>query len=1229
MTFDNSRFTFDPWNDYSGVVMEQGRVQSDADWNEWLAELSRRIRAGTLDTLGRAVYPATTPYAFQITASTAGGSNSISIGAGRMYVDGLLAENHGLSANAQWDPALAELSGSPQPPLSTNSNTIDYTKQPYYPNPDTSLLSGSGSLLAYLDVWTRSVSYLQDPNLVDPAIAVDTTGRLQTVWQVKLMAVPTATPWSCATPDFEIPYPAPSAARLTTGTVTNPSAGPCCLTTGSGYSGIENQFYRVEIHNGGANSDTPSLSGATFKWSRDNASVETGVTAIASGSNSLGQPASVLTVLSLGRDQVLGFLPGNWIEILDEAHQLNGLPGELHLIDTIDAASRSITLATTTSAAFPVGTPEPGSHTRIRRWDQSGKVYEEDLTTVWWDLAAAGSNGAIPVPLSDKTLVLENGITITFSLSSPTGSFGVGDFWTFAARTADGSVGPLADAPPRGPHHHYTKLSIVSFSPLSNTNCRNEWPPGGGQGSCGCCTCTVGDGIESVGQFTSIQQAINSLPVTGGAICVQPGRYFEHVVIENLSDVVIYGCGCQTRLASPSLHAGSAGSASLAPAGSTAASGLAAVITITGSQHIELRSFCVEAADQEVGILLDRVSTQAASQGGGGAGQKPASVDARLAVGDTDITIKDLVITASTLPAIAALTVELLEINDNRIAMADVPSLWPAVYASGREIRIEHNWIGLQDASNAPDWVPASVAADLAADAAAAGAASTQTAETLAKRISAPGGVQIGGPSKDVHVVDNEIDGGSHNGITLGSIAILDQSGIDTGATIGVFVSQPDECSTTSTLQIPGSSGSGSNMRRFGAGGVLADIQISRNRIRNSGLCGIGPVGFFDLETTTEVISIHNLSITANDIWRSVLGSLEPFDAKNSAFGYGAICVPDVENLIINDNVITDFGEKPGIAQACGIFVLNAEMAEISRNQIRETRDWSLAFSDADGNASSVRGGIVVLLVAPPTFLASAANAAWSAPGSAAQGVAGSAQYSNLATPTYEPGLPALRVEHNRVRVALGQALEVFGFGPFSIVNNHFATGGSVAVRGTPPALSVLILNLGLSIELANLINGFGDLYNQTLAAAPDRADSGLAASANGTVLFTNNVCQVEARANRQRGLTSVMIASLDHILFANNHCWVDGAGLCAALDALLLAVSVQVNSNRFQEALGSVLASGLTCGLINITSQNLSTYCLFAKGIPSMLVNSSNITWVPNSLCAEIGRSLLASSGG
>jgi len=42
MSFDSSRFTFNPWNDFLGVVMQQGRVQLDSDWNEWLAEFARR-----------------------------------------------------------------------------------------------------------------------------------------------------------------------------------------------------------------------------------------------------------------------------------------------------------------------------------------------------------------------------------------------------------------------------------------------------------------------------------------------------------------------------------------------------------------------------------------------------------------------------------------------------------------------------------------------------------------------------------------------------------------------------------------------------------------------------------------------------------------------------------------------------------------------------------------------------------------------------------------------------------------------------------------------------------------------------------------------------------------------------------------------------------------------------------------------------------------------------------
>lgn len=94
MSFDISRFSFNPWNDYQGVVMQQGRVQLDSDWNEWQAEFSRRIQAGTLDIFGRAAYPVSSPAAFKIKISPSG--NSLTIGAGRMYVDGLLAENHGI-----------------------------------------------------------------------------------------------------------------------------------------------------------------------------------------------------------------------------------------------------------------------------------------------------------------------------------------------------------------------------------------------------------------------------------------------------------------------------------------------------------------------------------------------------------------------------------------------------------------------------------------------------------------------------------------------------------------------------------------------------------------------------------------------------------------------------------------------------------------------------------------------------------------------------------------------------------------------------------------------------------------------------------------------------------------------------------------------------------------------------------------------------------------------------
>jgi hypothetical protein len=1154
--------------------MQQGRVQLDSDWNEWLAELSRRTQAGTLDIAGRAAYPATTPWAFLITASSAGGNNSVSIGPGRMYVDGLLAENHGDPAAAVWDPALAELSNSPQPPPASETGAIDYFQQPFLPNPPP--IEGNGPFLAYLDVWTRPVTHIEDADLVDKAVGVDTTGRLQTVWQVKLMPVqPGAT---CGSP---VEWPASSAGLLTTGPVASKPSGPCCLSSETGYTGQENQFYRVEIHRSGSAATSPMRSRlpagtATFKWSRENASVITAVTAISAGANSQGGPASVLTVVSLGRDQVLGFAPGAWIEVIDDSLELAGKPGELHQIDAIDFAARTITLVSPVSGTFNI---TDTSHTRIRRWDQSGKVYLSDGTTVWWDLDAAGG-GDIPVPPAGTLLILENGITVSFDLREAAGSFITGDFWTFAARTADGSIDKLAKAPPRGIHHHRTPLAIVSFSPLGNTDCRTPWPPlQPGTGDCGCCcTVTVGDGIDSKGQFTSIQAAIQSLPAAGGEVCILPGRYFERVFIENRRDVVIRGCGWQTRLASPSEQP----PVILArPASAAAASAFTAVITIAASQHIRLESFVVEADAGDVGVLIDGTGRLAAPPSQPAPPEPAPRVRERSAASRTptlDISVEDLVITGSNRPAILAAAVRLLEIGKNRIAMANVRSTWPAVWVSGLEIRISHNWVGAQGTRSGLEWIPAIVAADLGAQTAAASAAFTN-----------PGGIQIAGPSQDVLVVENEIEDSGRNGITLGSLSVVDAKGNDTGIIIGVIIVEQDPCPGTVTIVTGGGAPGGGTVI---AGDKLTNIQIHRNRIRNIGLCGIGPVGFFDLRTALEVISIENLSIGSNQITNAMQVTVAAIATSSSAFGYGAICLPDVENLTIRDNTITDYGSTPG-QRICGIFILHAEKADISRNQVVETRDWT-APGKAPSGGTGFRAGICGMLISPPAF--------------------STASTLTTASTIYEPGLPALRIEHNVVRVPLAQALTVEGFGTFSIVNNHFACGGTLVGSGdTEVAQTVLIMNLGTAIETAGRAASFSSLYNSGAAAFQTSAQQ--ITQANGGIVFTNNVCQLEARALGGHAYSNVLIFTRDSLIFSNNQCWVDGPRLTAALDAWLLAVSLQATSNRFQEGPGfPVLASGLTVGAMNITTQNISTYCLFVEG--TAVVNVNNVSVVPASTC-------------
>jgi len=536
MGADFSRIRSNPLLDFAGVELKQGGVVLDADFNELVAVLDRRLRAAASDILGRATVSSTTPDAFKIAVA----AGTLSIGKGRLYVDGLLAENHGaVSADPTkklFDPLMAER---------IFADPILYTAQPYLPGPPA--LPTAGRHLVYLDVWDREVTHLERPDLVEVAVGVEASSRVQTVWQVRVLA-PDAAGATCDSPDDDVAgwsdLTAPSTGRLTTGTFdVPPEQDPCELPPTGGYRGLENQTYRVEIHDPGQPGGA-----ATFKWSRENSSVGSRVASMVS--------ATELELQTLGRDAVLRFNTGDWVEITDDIRELSQRCGEMRLI-TVNEAARRITFTPALPAAmipgaFPNSDFPRDRNLRVRRWDQKHEVLRTGpggTTPVFQDLDA-GTTGVINVPAAGTTLLLENGVTVSFASAGAKG-FRAGDFWVFAARTADASVELLTDAPPRGIHHHYARLGIWDVAAGTVSDCRNGWPPAVEGQDCSCTACVTAASHAS-GHFT-IQDAVNQVIGTGGTVCLGPGHYAlsEPIRVTNARSVLIRGQGPATLITSP------------------------------------------------------------------------------------------------------------------------------------------------------------------------------------------------------------------------------------------------------------------------------------------------------------------------------------------------------------------------------------------------------------------------------------------------------------------------------------------------------------------------------------------------------------------------------------------------------------------------------------------------------------------------------------------------------
>lgn len=420
MKGDFSRLTFDPRRHYNRVLAQQGRVSLDADHNEATDIAAHLDETTRLDVIGvsGAPYHFEGPDhgdGFELLPKSPNATDSVRadqmvVSRGRYYVQGLLVEND------------------------TDLSLAEQIKDPY---PD-------GRYIAYLDVWERLISAVEDPGLRDIALGgPDTSVRVKTEWRVRLKAtdggkkcVDLPGSWS---PDPRNVLPTLSVET----TPFDPGSDPCDVPVSGGYTGLENQLYRVEIQAIGPD--------PRFKWSRDNAS-------LAARLEQVDVTAKVLMLSTLGRDPARSLDKAPWLEIISETDVLAGRAGlliskfEKIADDRIEVKDPAISGAQLSELDT---TLKNGGSVIVRAWD--------------------GVEAAVPA----TAISLENGIRVLFKEID----FRVGDYWQFSARSIGNQILAWPKGlflPPHGERHRYAILALLdrtgsNWSVVSD--CRRRFRP--------------------------------------------------------------------------------------------------------------------------------------------------------------------------------------------------------------------------------------------------------------------------------------------------------------------------------------------------------------------------------------------------------------------------------------------------------------------------------------------------------------------------------------------------------------------------------------------------------------------------------------------------------------------------------------------------------------------------------------------------------------------------------
>ena len=773
---------------------------------------------------------------------------------------------------------------------------------------------------------------------------------------------------------------------------------------------------------------------------------------------------------------------------------------------------------------------------------------------LWNDIADVD---AFPAGAADPVELID-GIRLEFDPAASS-LYRPRDYWVFSVRAGEipNPETLIDDEPPQGIRYHRVALAILEWDGSDDLSaaegtildCRQIFDPLTRQESC--CTYRVGDGLRSHGEFDSIQEAVDALPASGGQVCVLPGLYEENVVIDRRANITISGCGRRSRVVSAEPEEGDA----------------APVFHVRNSQRVRIEGLAVEAHETGIGVLVET--------------EAPPPREIRRFQPAREIVLTNLFLEAATRSAVEIRFVAEVAITDCHFEMRDRPTVWPALFFLGEDGLIARNVIRVR---------PRDTSGPL-------------SEETPIRAGAGLGGIQLGGSSERVRLIDNLIQGGNGNGITLGSLETIDANGLVLIAIIGWLINADDPCfpCRPGDLRLPDPVivNGDDDGRRDVPAGPLVDITIENNRILDMGLNGIGVAGFFNLDAVDEFITVERLLIARNVIRRCLQRPLAPIeDGMVDAMGYGGVSLADVEYLVLRENVIEDNGPDH-LQPVCGVFILHGEGVEIRDNRI--LNNGAKTGEEASGAAQGRRGGINIVYCIAPTVPV----------------VIGQGAYPR------QEGTNALMMQGNQVSTNLGRALSVTALGPVMVQGNALTSRGMVLSRDrldpTFLASTVAIVNIGVSNELygqlllfSTMSGGNVSLQRETTATIdthltieregrPGLDDFRIGQYlANGNVSFTDNQVVLDLL---ERGVSlsfsSILIMTLDDLAFEDNQCDASLFDDFLLSQAILFGFSSRTSGNRFKEGFFNAFFSAATFGFLNHTANNQATHCMMIRPKP------------------------------